>query len=259
MISFEKEICDLLGIAKETKDSFLLYGSYARGDYDSNSDIDVLRITTNRIPANRLNGHLSVYVYAIKDLLAMARHGNLFILHLLREAKPLHDPHSYLERLGDTFEKPQSYAVEACKWVRPATPLLDINESLFMTAPRPFMSSAIFLCRTLLYGDHADRGPLCFSLSSLASQDATASLLYDVKRRSTSYVDFCNVSKIIYQRLGCRPAPTTASTVEELVERGVGYSLFDSLLRRVVEDVSGDPYLITSPLEISKEQIIGLV
>lgn len=250
-MELDKEIRESLGISEDCLESFLLYGSYARGDYDLNSDVDVLRITSCRQRSNRVDGHVSLHNYDIKDLLWMARQGNLFVLHLITEAKPLHDPRNYLDALSTAFTKPKSYAAEVRRWITPAAPLLYVNESLFDTTPREFMDVAMFLCRTLLYGDQADRGPFSFSLSSLAAQDETAAALLELKARSSSYPDFCQVRQMICNKLGSATLYDNASCANELANRGLGDPLFESLFRRILEGQGVDAYLIPLNLAIS--------
>src|SRR5712664_105394 len=150
MIISEKMIKDTLLIEEQDTDAYLLYGSYARGDYDSSSDVDVLRITTSRKRSQRIDGRVTLHIYDVKDLLTMARRGSLFILHLMQEAKPIHDPTGYLPQLSAAFQKPNRYASYARRTVSSASELLDIDQSLFETAPLSFMDTAVFLCRTLL-------------------------------------------------------------------------------------------------------------
>jgi predicted nucleotidyltransferase len=245
MMELEREIRESLGISRDCVDSFLLYGSYARGDYHINSDVDVLHITTSRRRTNRVDGHVSLHYYDIKDLLSMARQGNLFVLHLINEAKPLHDPRNYLEALSTAFTKPRSYGVQVRQWITPAIPLLYINESLFDTTAREFIGGAVFLCRTLLYAEQADRGPFSFSLSSLAAQDEDAAVLFQVKTGSSSYTDFCQVRQIICNKLGSVTPYKNAASFQELASKGLGDPLFESLFRRILEGNGVDAYLIS--------------
>jgi hypothetical protein len=234
MIIIEKTTGKFMLRGEESSDSFLLYGSYARGDYDSASDVDVLRIGTSRARGERMDGRVSLHTYDIKDLLAMARRGSLFILHLVREAKPLHDPRGLLSDLSATFRKPDSYALEAQRTLAPASALLDIDESLFESAPQPFISTTVFLCRTLLYAEYADRGPFSFSLRSLAEKDETASMICGIKDRSTSYSDFRRIRQIVHSKLPSSTVREDASSIYELAQKGQGDPLFEGLLRRIV-------------------------
>jgi nucleotidyltransferase-like protein len=247
MIITEKMIRDTLLIDKQSRDSYLLYGSYARGDYGSSSDVDVLRITTSRRRSQGIDGRASLHIYDIKDLLGMARQGSLFILHLVREAKPIHDPCGYLGDLSAAFQKPDSYTSVARRMIGPASALLDIGESLFETAPQRFMDATLFLCRTLVYAEHADRGPFSFSLRELAAEDKTALMICNIKDQSVSYSDFRHVRQVVRSKIECSPACLEALSINELSQRSQGNPLFDSLLRRIVEG-DGDPYLMPTSM-----------
>jgi hypothetical protein len=244
MIISEQMLRGTLLIGEEDRDSYLLYGSYARGDYESSSDVDVLCITTSRKCAQRIDGHVSLHIYDIKDLLAMARQGSLFILHLVLEAKPIHDPCGYVGDLSAAFQKPDSYTSDARRNVGPATALLDIGESLFETAPQPFMGAALFLCRTLLYAEHADQGPFSFSVRSLAAKDETASMICNIKDQSVSYSDFRRIRQVVRTKVEWNAACPDALSINELAQRSQGDPLFDGLLRRIVEGLNGDAYVM---------------
>lgn len=75
----------------------LLYGSYARGDADANSDVDVLVVGPTPPSANEIAGllqmswygpvHISHYTWA--ELQAMSKYGSLFLHHVAAEASVL--------------------------------------------------------------------------------------------------------------------------------------------------------------------------
>lgn len=247
MIIDEKTLRDTLMISDQSRDSYLLYGSFARGDYGSSSDVDILRITTSRKRTQRIDGRASLHIYDINDLLAMARQGSLFILHLVREAKPIYDPCGYLGYLSAAFQKPDSYTSEARRTVGSASGLLDISESLFDSAPQRFMDATVFLCRTLVYAEHADSGSFSFSLRALAAKDETASMIYELKNRSVSYSDFRRVREVVRSKVEWSTGCPEALSIDELSQRSRGNPLFDSLLRRIVEG-DGDPYLVPSKM-----------
>jgi predicted nucleotidyltransferase len=242
VIITEKTLRDTFSIPENTGDAYVLYGSYARGDYESASDVDILRITTERIPASRLDGHVLLHIYDIKDLLEMARMGSLFILHLMQEAKPIIDPSGYLRQISAAFRKPDSYFSAAHQMTMHASKLLDVDESLFGTAPRQFMNVAIFLCRTLIYADHADRGPFSFSLRSLATNDEFASTVCKIKGGSSSYSNFERLRHVVRMKLRSSDLCSNALSIDELREKGQGDLLFDGLLRRIMEGSEGAEY-----------------
>jgi hypothetical protein len=251
----EETIRDALGINDQTRDSYLLYGSFARGDYESYSDVDLLCITTSRKLAPRIDGRVTLHIYDIKDLLATARLGGLFILHLINEAKPIHDPCDYLRQLTAAFQKPNSYTSNARRTVGPAIALLDVSEALYETAPRPFMHAALFLCRTLVYAEHADRGAFSFSMRDLALKDETASMICRIKDQSISYSDFRRIRSVVRSKVEWKSAFSDAGSIEEVAQRGQGNPLFDGLLRRVVEGPGSDPYMV--PVQPSRSPSPG--
>jgi predicted nucleotidyltransferase len=254
MMISEESIRDALLIGKHSRDGYLLYGSCARGDYSSSSDIDILRITTRRERSKRIGGRVSLHVYDIKDLRAMAKSGSLFILHLVRESKPIHDPCAYLGDLSGAFQKPESYTADARRAVGPASALLDISASLFESAPKAFMHASLYLCRTLLYAQHADRGPFSFSLVSLAATDETASMLCSIKDQSVSYSDFRRVRQVVQSKVESSFVRRDASSIGELAQRSQGDPLFDGLLRRIIEGPDGDVYEL--PCNIAPNKVI---
>ncbi len=242
MIITEKIIRDTLLLNEDDRDAYVLYGSYARGDYESSSDVDILRITTRRMLAPRLDGHVLLHIYDIRDLLEMAKQGSLFILHLIREAKPILDPNNYMREINAAFDKPNSYSLVARKITKQAITLLDVDESFFQTAPRQFTKVAVFICRTLVYAEHADLGSFSFSLRSLADGDKTASMLCVLKGRS-SYSDFLRIRRAVHEKARIPDARTVACSLHELAQRSEADPLAAGLLRRIVDGSGGDGYV----------------
>ena len=57
-------------------------------------------------------GHLSMFQYPWPTLLNCASNGNLFVCHLVREARPIFDPDDYLPRLREAFVFRNDYSME---------------------------------------------------------------------------------------------------------------------------------------------------
>jgi predicted nucleotidyltransferase len=77
----------------------LLFGSLARADHSEGSDTDLLMISLDEDMRQISVGHLSLFLYPWHRLQQDARDGDLFVCHLVREAKPLIDPDNYLPKL----------------------------------------------------------------------------------------------------------------------------------------------------------------
>lgn len=89
-----------------------LFGSRARGDALPDSDVDLLLISTERRTRHAALGNISLYLYPWAQLLRKAAAGDLFVCHIVREARALHDPEDRLGALGQAFRFKESYADE---------------------------------------------------------------------------------------------------------------------------------------------------
>ena len=226
----------------DPNECLILYGSHARGDFTAASDIDVLRVANARAFRENIEESITLHTYTLDDLLVMARQGSLFVLHLLQEGSPLHDPMLVMAMLRAAFRKPESYLQAARERLGCAIRLLDVDDSLFATAPREFVATASFMCRSLLYAMHADRGAFSFSLRTLARRDDTASLLLAIKHTQTTYDNFLRARQATRAYFREDLEETLVSTLPDLAALGRADSVFDGLMRRIQKRVGSDPY-----------------
>lgn len=98
---------DQLGVS-----AILLFGSRAREDNQRGSDTDLLLIAPQNMPRHKSIGHLSMFFYPWDKLVDDARTGDLFVCHIVREAKPVFDPLLQLDQLRSLFQLRASYAHE---------------------------------------------------------------------------------------------------------------------------------------------------
>lgn len=91
---------------------FALFGSRARGDEDAESDYDILVWSEGSQPHTIRLGMHAMAVYPCDYLLRKAEQGDLFVSHLVHEAKEIWDPHSLLKALRTCFSPKQSYGRE---------------------------------------------------------------------------------------------------------------------------------------------------
>jgi hypothetical protein len=118
------------------------------------------------------------------------------------------------------------------------------------------MHAALFLCRTLVYAEHADRGAFSFSMRELAVKDEIASMICSIKDQSISYSDFRRIREVVRSKVEWKSKFPDAFSIEEVAERSQGNALFDGLLRRIGEGLASDPY--TMPVESSRSPSLDL-
>ena len=90
----------------------LLFGSLARADQSEGSDTDLLMISLDGETHHVSIGHLSLFLYPWHALENNARDGDLFVCHLVCEARPLFDPDGYLPKLKEAFRFRSDYMTE---------------------------------------------------------------------------------------------------------------------------------------------------
>ena len=147
--------------------AILLFGSLARGDQSDNSDTDLLTVTLDDETRHISVGHLSLFLYPWSTLENSARNGDLFVYHLVREARPLFDPDGYLPKLKEAFRVRPDYMVE----IAHATDLGwyltrygdDLNSHLLA-------KRALWCIRTILIARSAEHDEPVFAPQLLANQ-----------------------------------------------------------------------------------------
>lgn len=157
----------------------LLFGSLAREDHVRGSDTDILLVGDDGEPRHLSAGHLSMFYYPWAKLADDARRGDLFLCHIVREAKVLFDPEFRLQQLRSAFELKANYQFE----IKQATDLgwfllrhgSNINSTLLV-------KRMIWCVRTILIARSAEGGEPVFAPLTLAQRsksDAAKELLME--------------------------------------------------------------------------------
>lgn len=102
-------LAELISILPGDVRGLLLYGSRARGTSGSQSDVDVLQLSSSSGPTLHQD-LLSVSRYDIASLRALMIRGSIFGRHLRNEAQILWDPEGQLRSVLDEFVDPPSYS-----------------------------------------------------------------------------------------------------------------------------------------------------
>lgn len=149
----------------------LLFGSLARADQTEGSDTDLLLIGLEEETRHVTVGHLSLFLYPWTQLERDARDGDLFVCHLVQEAKPLIDPDGYLERLRQAFRYRVSYAAEIGRATDLAWFLANFGNEL---NPQLLFRRALWCVRTVLIARSAEARQPVFAPARLADTTLSA-------------------------------------------------------------------------------------
>jgi hypothetical protein len=158
--------------------AILLFGSRAREDNSRGSDTDLLLIGPPDAPRHKSIGHLSMFFYPWQKLAADAREGDLFVCHIVREAKPVFDPLGQLDQLRSQFRLRTSYTREI-EHARHLGWFLDRHAAALDSYV--VVRRMVWCIRTILIAQHAERGTPVFAPSALAASapSSAADLLAD--------------------------------------------------------------------------------
>ncbi len=150
--------------------AILLFGSRARRDDARGSDSDLLLVVPNGEPRHLSWDNFSTFLYAWPKLLSDAAQGDLFVCHLVREAKPIFDPGDQLGQLRAAFRLRGDYA-EAIQHACDLGWFLDrygLELNTGIVARR-----MIWCVRTILIAKSAQGGTPTFAPQALAAFSAS--------------------------------------------------------------------------------------
>ena len=142
-----------------------IYGSRARGDYTSSSDIDLFAITDEDHYRMVVEGKTNLACYP-KDLAEQrAMNGDLFILHICSEAKEIYGDGFYFNCLKNAFKYKPNYYHEKSNAAELAWFLIDLSSKFRNVL---LLNKRIAWCvRTILIASAAESREPIFSKESL--------------------------------------------------------------------------------------------
>ncbi|MGK5040716.1 nucleotidyltransferase domain-containing protein [Janthinobacterium sp. GB1R12] len=145
--------------------TLLLYGSRARGDETLTSDVDLLAITDEINYRAIANGSINTVCYPKSLVIQRARDGDLFLLHIVSEAKILYDELNLFDEIKFNFTYKENYKKELLDAANLGWMLINIESSILNYT---LLNRRIAWCvRTILISKSADiRNPI-FSLKKL--------------------------------------------------------------------------------------------
>jgi predicted nucleotidyltransferase len=140
----------------------VLFGSYARGDHESNSDVDLL-VVADWPSGSRKVGIANVATYTPAQL--ESARGSLFGMHLARDGRVLHDTDHLVARLLSSMGEPDP--LELFERIRHLAAVLDGEPSDHIGGK---IRVARYLLRTAVYVAALADGEPCFSVRELAER-----------------------------------------------------------------------------------------
>ena len=151
--------------------AILLFGSLARADESKGSDTDLLMVNLENETRHVSVGHLSLFLYPWHTLEHDAREGDLFVCHLVCEAKPLLDPDGYLAKLKEAFRFRTDYVAEIARATDLGWYLVRFGDELNSNL---HAKRALWCIRTILIARSAERHDPVFAPQLLAEQTRSA-------------------------------------------------------------------------------------
>lgn len=203
--------------------ALFLYGSYARGDQTSSSDIDILQVTpTHTAPYS--TGLISVTCYTPTQILDLANNGSLFVRHLVSEAVPLEDPHDFFRLLQRSYSPPSNYD-HIHREIAAAIPIIFIDEDEYNNNTRHYAATASYLMRTHVYASAFEQGAKSFAMRHVSEviEDLRPYEYLRELRSNRDYRTFSKVVKLLCDRTGV-PIDYRRESLEAFVVNAYGRS-----------------------------------
>ncbi|MGJ3648098.1 MAG: hypothetical protein A4S12_04295 [Proteobacteria bacterium SG_bin5] len=201
-----------MGVGDEGVSAILLFGSRAREDNSRGSDTDLLLVSPPGTPQHKSIGHLSMFFYPWEKLAADARDGDLFVCHIVHEAKPVFDPLGQLDQLRSEFRLRTSYAREIAH-ARDLGWFLDRHAGALNSDV--VVRRMVWCIRTILIARLAERGTPAFAPAALAMAAPSAADLLANRHQRRLDVTMRQRFRQYLMREGGPPALPGEATFED--------------------------------------------
>lgn len=186
-------------LSKYNHTALILFGSRSRGDFDTQSDIDILEITTEIHKPYSVD-HFNYSTYTKDQLISMGENGSLFVWHIIKEGQVIKGNINLIAELKSKFIQPNNYN-EFRKEILSAARLLDINDGEFNMNTKGYYGLLCYLFRSYLYSLCADNEHLTFSIKEIAKiyKDSQLVKLFNMKYQKNISFDEYTWCKEIFE------------------------------------------------------------
>jgi hypothetical protein len=210
----------------ETVTSMMVFGSFARGDASTTSDIDVLALSMQRSLPKRI-GRVNISFYDEGTLRSMAKRGDLFVLHLRNEGKILRDVEGRLQACLTSYLAPPNYDGVRVM-LREVANLLDASDSDYRNRWKQYNDLVIYLLRTALYVQFAELGEPVFSLPVIVERIGRPELRLALKLKAALNPDFATfkVARELVEEFLRTDVHNPFGTIEALITNAATYNTY---------------------------------
>lgn len=168
-------------------ETLIIYGSTARDEQHSGSDVDLLGITLDGAHTMIVKKKVNLAVYPFQKMIDMACHGDLFMLHLISEGKAIYDGPGCFDVLNEKFTYRKDYSSDVDNASQLGWSLIDIIESSTSYA---LINKRIAWCvRTILIAKSAEMRQPVFSSTALAELAKSKAVLKIIENKNNSFFD----------------------------------------------------------------------
>lgn len=143
--------------------ALMVYGSYGRGDFQEDSDLDLLALVTSRIRGSSIN-LVSYSCYTEQQLKTGT--GTLFCDHLRRDGRIVFDHENRLDPILRNMKQVDPDVL--LSRIKRLSCVLDVNKSELERSLSGLCREARYLLRSALYCKAIQEGNPCFSVRELA-------------------------------------------------------------------------------------------
>lgn len=218
-----------------------LYGSWARDDAGPQSDIDLLGVTRGERRSSSRAGKASLYLYPERLLLSQAKSGNLFVMHLVLEAKFLYDLVNFEGSLHLHFKRKANYVATAQKAADAGWFMCDYGPQFVNTGAAA--RRAGWCARTILVSKSVDDNRPTFSATGLELFDRSGFAGPLLSRGRSSKFDEVAVFRLSsFLTANGYSRPINDSSIDSYVDlfqesnNKIGQQFVESFLKQVGEE-----------------------